>query len=130
MKIDIVQYIQNVKQQNQQAQLAPHFISLRKVDMNDYLIDILQEICVRVAIDILITCRLFCILVASSCPASCKCTPGQHEVDRNDNCNFWCSSLGYCGETENHKENGIDCRGCAGMKRISLKSKCCSYRKN
>ena len=43
MKIDIVQYIQNVKQQNQQAQLAPHFISLRKVDMHNYLIDILQE---------------------------------------------------------------------------------------
>ena len=43
MKIDIVQYIQNVKQQNQQAQLDQHFVSLRKVDIDDYLIDILKE---------------------------------------------------------------------------------------
>ena len=43
-------------------------------------------------------------------------------MDKNGNCNYWCSKYGYCGETDAHKENGVDCRGCAGTERISVRS--------
>ena len=57
--------------------------------------------------------------VTTACPSSCKCTSGQHAVDKNGNCNYWCSKYGYCGETDAHK-NGVDCRGCAGKVRINV----------
>ena len=44
-------------------------------------------------------------------------------MDKNGNCNYWCSKYGYCGETDAHKENGVDCRGCAGTESISVRSK-------
>jgi len=51
--------------------------------------------------------------VPSACPSSCKCASGQQKVDKNSNCNHWCSQYGVCGETDAHKQNGVDCRGCA-----------------
>ena len=56
------------------------------------------------------------------CPSSCKCKSGQvdnggHAVDKRGNCNYWCSKYGYCGETEDHKNDGVDCRGCAGIEK-------------
>ena len=67
--------------------------------------------------------RFHVISVTSACPSSCKCTLGQHAVDKNGNCNYWCSQHGFCGEKDAHKENGIDCRGCAGSERIIVRSK-------
>ena len=58
---------------------------------------------------------------SESCPSSCKCKSGQHAVDKTGNCNYWCSKSGYCGEKEAHK-NGFDCRGCAGIERIRVRS--------
>ena len=58
--------------------------------------------------------------VTSACPSSCKCASGQRKVDKNSNCNHWCSQYGVCGETDAHKQNGVDCRGCAGKERINV----------
>ena len=49
------------------------------------------------------------------CHPSCKCKSGKRAVDELGNCHYWCSQYGYCGETEAHKENGVDCRYCAGI---------------
>ena len=71
--------------------------------------------------------RFHIFSVTSVCPSSCKCTSASgykfHKVDENGNCNYWCSEHGYCGEKDTHKENGVDCRGCAGSERIIVQSK-------
>ena len=66
--------------------------------------------------------RFHIISVASVCPSSCRCTTGQYVVDYNGNCNHWCSKQGFCGAQEDRKADGIDCRGCAGIKRKSVES--------
>ena len=58
--------------------------------------------------------------VTSACPSSCKCASGQRKVDKNSNCNHWCSQYGACGETNAHKQNGVDCRGCVGKERMNV----------
>ena len=62
--------------------------------------------------------------MASVCPSSCKCETGQYVVDYNGNCNHWCSKKAphTCGAQEDRKKDGIDCRGCAGIKRKSVES--------
>ena len=61
--------------------------------------------------------------VPSTCSPSCQCKSAQNKVDKNGNCNTWCSMYGYCGDTDAYKEDGVDCRGCAGTERISVPSK-------
>ena len=58
--------------------------------------------------------------VTSACPSSCKCASGLRKVDKNGNCNYWCSQYGACGDTNAHKQNGVDCRGCTGKERINV----------
>ena len=59
----------------------------------------------------------------STCPSSCQCKSGKNKVDKNGNCNNWCSQYGYCGDTDAYRKNGVDCRDCAGTEEISVRSK-------